>query len=59
MVGRVSGVATRFVEAEENHVIRVCCALHQLDLVVQAEYKKLHDENFVGILTGLISYLRR
>jgi hypothetical protein len=59
MTGRVTGVATQFDEEADGDVVRVWCALHQLDLVVQAEFKKLHDDEFVTILTGLVSYLRR
>jgi hypothetical protein len=59
MTGRLSGVATKMAEAAADGVVRVWCALHQLDLVVQAEYLKLYDDQFVNILTGLVSYLRR
>jgi hypothetical protein len=59
MTGRITGVSTQFGEEADGDVVRVWCALHQLDLVVQAEFKKLHDDEFVTILTGLVSYLRR
>ena len=60
MTGRLNGLATLFQRAVDgDDLFRIWCALHQLDLVVQAAYQKLHDETFVGILTGLIGYLRR
>lgn len=59
MTGRLSGVATRIQEEAGDGVVRVWLALHQLDLVVQAHYLHLHDDRFVNVLTGLVSYLRR
>eukprot|EP00171_Calliarthron_tuberculosum_P002636 IDg2636t1 len=50
MTGRLSGVATRIQEVADDGVVRVWCALHQLDLVVQAEYLHLHDDRFVHAL---------
>lgn len=44
MVGWFSSVATRMIEASVDGVIWVCCVLYQFDLVVQAEYVKLHDD---------------
>jgi hypothetical protein len=38
-----------YAQAAENGVVRVWCALHQLDLVVQAEYLRLHDDRFVDL----------
>jgi len=59
MTGCVTGVATQFARATNFPCVEVWCGLHQVDLVVQAEYILLYDEHYVGILTALISYLRR
>jgi hypothetical protein len=60
MTGRLNGLVTLFQRAVDgDDLFRIWCALHQLDLVVQAAYQKLHNETFVGLLTGLIGYLRR
>eukprot|EP00126_Sphaerothecum_destruens_P012273 Sdes_comp20995_c0_seq5m19729 len=59
MTGKVSGVATRFQRVSEQGFIRVWCAAHQLDLVLQAVYRNFAEESFYFQLTGLISYLRR
>ena len=59
MTGRIGGVATLFASASTFGVMRVWCGLHQVDLVCQAEYKSLYNEQFVSVLTGLVSWLRR
>jgi hypothetical protein len=59
MTGRVSGVATRFERVAKPGFFRIWCGLHQLDLVLQAFFKNLIDEQFYSHMTSLISYLRR
>lgn len=59
MTGSVTGVATQFANATTYPCVQVWCGLHQVDLVVQAEYLLLFDEEFVSNLTAMISYLRR
>jgi hypothetical protein len=59
MTGRINGVATRFERAAKPSFFRIWCGLHQLDLVLQAFFKHLIDEEFYSKMTGLISYLRR
>lgn len=59
MTGRVSGVSTRFQSIANPGFIRVWCAAHQLDLVLQDVYSNLAKESFYSELTNLISYLRR
>ncbi|KAI9911291.1 hypothetical protein PsorP6_009055 [Peronosclerospora sorghi] len=59
MTGRLSGVQTRFEQAETFPLVRVWFGLHQVDLVAQKEYIFLADDTFVKTLTGLIAYLRR
>ena len=59
MTGHIQGVATRFEQAALPGFFRIWCGLHQLDLVLQQFYTELMDNSFYGILTNLISYLRR
>jgi hypothetical protein len=59
MTGRVQGVATRFEQVSKPGFFRLWCGLHQLDICLQDFFKALMDEQFYGLLTGLISYLRR
>lgn len=59
MTGCITGVATQFARATTNPCVEVWCGLHQVDLVVQAEYLLLFDEEFVSILTTMIGHLRR
>ena len=59
MTGHIQGVATRFEQAALPGFFRIWCGLHQLDLVLQQFYTELMDKSFYGILTNLISYLRR
>ena len=56
MMGRVSGVQTRFEEAAEHPIMRIWCGLHQVNPVTQREYVTLFDNTFVLTLTGLITY---
>ena len=60
MTGRLNCMVTLFQRAADGEdVCRVWCALHQLGLVVRKAYQALHTETFIGLLTGLIGYLRR
>ena len=60
MTGRLNGLATLFQRAVDgDDMIRIWCGLHQLDLIVQAAYRKLYNNDFIELLTGLIGYLRR
>jgi hypothetical protein len=43
----------------EPGFFRLWCGLHQLDIILQAFFKDIMDEQFYSMLTGLISYLRR
>lgn len=59
MTGCITGVATQFAQATNHPCVKVWCGLHQVDLVVQEEYLLLYNEEYIGILTALISFLRR
>ena len=59
MTGRVQGFATLFEQVAKPGFFRLWCGLHQLDIVLQAFYKAIMNEEFYSLLTGLISYLRR
>ncbi|GMH36905.1 hypothetical protein BSKO_04778 [Bryopsis sp. KO-2023] len=59
MTGRVKGVATRFEAVCKPGMFRIWCALHQLDISIQLACSRVMNERFYGLLTGLISYLRR
>lgn len=59
MTGAINGVATQLQQATDQPSVKVWRGLHQLDIKVQKEYLRLHDEAFVGFLTAMISYLRR
>ena len=60
MTGRLQGFATRVeIAAVSPGLIRVWCALHQLDLVMQAFYKAVMSEQWYTFLVGLVGYLRR
>lgn len=60
MTGRLGGLVTLFQRAVDgNDLFRIWCVLHQLDLVVQKAYKKLHDDDFIQELTACVSHLRR
>jgi hypothetical protein len=54
-----SGVATRFERVAKPVFFRIWCGMHQLDLVLQAFFYHLIDEEFYSQMTGLISYIRR
>jgi hypothetical protein len=45
MTGRVRGLTTLIEETTNKVVIRICCGLHQLDLVLQQVYKASLDED--------------
>jgi hypothetical protein len=60
MTGRLNGLATLFQRAVEGgDMLRIWCGLDQLDLVVQAAYRKVYNDGFIELLTDLIGYLRR
>lgn len=52
-------VATKFSDATTEPCVKVWCALHQLDLFLQAEYRVRHDEECFALLKALILLLRR
>ena len=59
MTGHVGGVGVRFNQAATLPIYRFWCALHQLDLDIQAEYENYLNENFINQMNALIGYLRR
>lgn len=59
MTGRVSGAATTFGNVAHPGVFRVCCAAHQLDLVVQHLMSWLLHKGIWFWLNVPIAHLRR
>ena len=59
MTGSVRGLATRLEQVALPGFIRVWCAVHQLDLVMQKTLQAFCENIFLPLLLGLISYLRR
>ena len=46
MTGRVHGVATRFEQVAKPGFFRLWCGLHQLDIVLQAFFKAMMNDEF-------------
>lgn len=59
MTGRVQGAVTRFQQVCLPGFIRIWCANHQLDLVIQAVVRNVMQDSFRSQLLSVISYLRR
>ncbi|CEP03984.1 hypothetical protein PBRA_009564 [Plasmodiophora brassicae] len=59
MTGHVSGVVTHLSQVAKPGFIRVWCALHQIDLVMQAAYTLLYSGAFFSTLTKMIAYLHQ
>jgi hypothetical protein len=59
MTGCHAVLATHIERVANAGVFRVCCAAHQLDLVVQARFKSMYNEQFVHVIQGITGYLRR
>ncbi|GMF27015.1 unnamed protein product [Phytophthora fragariaefolia] len=60
MTGRIRGVATRLeASVPTTKLVRVWCALHQLDLVMQRVHKSSLDEEFLSTVASMTGHLRR
>jgi hypothetical protein len=59
MTGYHAGLATCIERVANAGFFRVWSAAHQLDLVVQARFKSMFNEQFVHIIQGITGYLRR
>jgi hypothetical protein len=59
MTGCHAGLATHIERVANAGFFRVCCAAHQLDLVVQARFKSMCNEQFVHVIQGITGYLRQ
>ncbi len=59
MTGRISGTATRLSSEVHSHMFRIWCGAHQLDLVVKKALRNLCGEDFMGVLKGVTSHLRK
>ena len=59
MTGRFSGCVTRFQNVAKPGFIRVWCGAHQLNITLQDVYVHFGDDEFHGVLTSIISYLRQ
>ena len=59
MTGRVSGLVTRLGAVALPGFVRIWCAVHQVDLVMQRLYRNVDEGGFYHSLTGLICHLRR
>ena len=59
MTGRISGLVTRIANVGLSGFVRIWCALHQIDLVMQKIFRKVDNSQFYPALTGMISHLRR
>ena len=61
MTGQFQGVVTELEKKAEYPIYRTWCGLHQLDLVMQAEYKNLSvlDKAFVTLTVQYIGHLRQ
>lgn len=44
MTGQIFSVVIMMVKVDSDEVVWMWCTLHQLDLVVHAEYIKLYDD---------------
>ncbi|GMF48780.1 unnamed protein product [Phytophthora fragariaefolia] len=57
--GRIRGVAARLeASVPTKKLVRVWCALHLLDLVVQRVHKSSLDEEFLSAVTSMTGHLR-
>ena len=61
MTGQFQGVVTELEKKAEYPIYRTWCGLHQLDLVMQVEYKNLSvlDKAFVTLTVQYIGHLRQ
>jgi hypothetical protein len=59
MTGCHAGLATRIERVANAGFFCIWCAAHQLDLVVQARFKSMFNEQFVHVIQGITGYLRR
>jgi hypothetical protein len=61
MTGQFQGVITELEKKAKHPIYRTWCGLHQLDLVMQAEYKTLFvlDKAFVTVTVQYIGHLRQ
>lgn len=59
MTGRISGTVTRLSNEVHSHIFRIWCGAHQLDLVVKKALRNLCRDDFLGILKGVTSHLRK
>jgi len=58
MTGRHSGLVTRLCAAAENHVLRIWCPPHQIDLVTKRAAEGINDGQWVKFAYTYSVYLR-
>ena len=59
MTGCNVGVVTQIQKVSKRGFYRVWCAAHQLDIVVQKQFKSMFNEKFVHVIQGITGHLRR
>jgi hypothetical protein len=58
MTGRHTGLVTRMIACAENPVLRIWCALHQIDLVVKSAVEELAGGEFHKFTWSFSIFLR-
>jgi hypothetical protein len=58
MTGRHTGLITRMIACVENPVLRIWCALHQIDLVVKLGAEELADGEWIMFAWSFSIFLR-
>jgi hypothetical protein len=58
MTGRHAGVVTRLIACADNHVLRIWCAPHQIDIVVKAVVEAIDNGVWVKQVYTFSVFLR-
>ncbi len=58
MTGRHTGLVTRMIACAKNPVLRIWCALHQIDLVVKSVAEELADYEWMKFAWSFLIFLR-
>jgi hypothetical protein len=58
MTGRHTGLVTRMIACAENPVLRIWCALHQIDLVVKSVAEELVGSEWIMFAWSFSIFLR-
>jgi hypothetical protein len=58
MIGRHTDLVTRMIACTENPVLRIWCALHQIDLVVKSTVEELADGKWIMFASSFPIFLR-